>query len=240
MFNLFSIVICISCSVLSWWKFLLYRKQSTDLLCNSMDWFLYDMDLHHKRVQRDADAMNYFSTLAFDQKKYVFACCVKIKLYGDWNNFLYLSLSTGEINVKFLSSLKICLDIANTCFPFENILLKMNTCGFKRGELSDIAKLHFPYFQETYIVTCIFVLLELHIPYCLFKVNISHCNIFTIFFLTLPYCDDVILGGDSLIKFQKWWEGHRVHIKNAVQSPLNVINIARLHRRIQKLVKHLR
>ena len=89
-------------------------------------------------------------------------------------------------------------------------------------------------------MTYILIFLELHIPYCLFKVNISHCNIFTIFFLTLPYCDDVIIGGDSLIQFHKWWEGHRVHIKKTVQSPLNVINIARLQRRIQKLVKHLR
>ena len=107
-------------------KSLLYRSQSIDLLYNSMDWFLYDIDIHHKQVQRDADAMNYFRTLVFHHKKYLFACCVKIKPYDDWNNFLYLPLSTGEINVKSICSLKICLDIANTCFPFENIFLTMN------------------------------------------------------------------------------------------------------------------
>ena len=147
-FNVFSIVICISCSVLSWRKSLLYRNQSIDLLCNSMDWFLNDIDLHHKWVQRDADAMNYFSTLAFQQKKYVFACCVKIKLYGDWNNFLYLSLSTGEINVKSLSSLKICLDIANTCFAFENILLTMNTCASREENYPILPNFTFLFFKK--------------------------------------------------------------------------------------------
>ena len=28
-----------------------YRNQSTDLLCKSMDWFLYDTNLHHERVK---------------------------------------------------------------------------------------------------------------------------------------------------------------------------------------------
>ena len=27
-----------------------YRNQSIDLLCKSMDWFLYDNDLRHERV----------------------------------------------------------------------------------------------------------------------------------------------------------------------------------------------
>ena len=29
-----------------------YRTQSTDLLCKSMDWFLYDRDLRHERVNK--------------------------------------------------------------------------------------------------------------------------------------------------------------------------------------------
>ena len=33
---------------LSWRRSLPYRNQSIDLLCQSMDWFLYDMDLHHE------------------------------------------------------------------------------------------------------------------------------------------------------------------------------------------------
>ena len=32
---------------LSWWRSLSYRPQSIDLFCKSMNWFLYDMDLHH-------------------------------------------------------------------------------------------------------------------------------------------------------------------------------------------------
>ena len=28
-----------------------YRNQSIDLLCKSMDWFLYDSGLRHKRVK---------------------------------------------------------------------------------------------------------------------------------------------------------------------------------------------
>ena len=36
---------------LSWWKSLSYRNQVTNLQCRSMNWFLYDRDLHHKRVQ---------------------------------------------------------------------------------------------------------------------------------------------------------------------------------------------
>ena len=30
---------------------LLYRIQSNDLLCKSIDWFLYDRDLRHERVK---------------------------------------------------------------------------------------------------------------------------------------------------------------------------------------------
>ena len=35
---------------LSWRRSLSYRNQSTDLLCKSMDWFLYDRDPRHERV----------------------------------------------------------------------------------------------------------------------------------------------------------------------------------------------
>ena len=43
-----------------------YRNQSFDLLCKSMDWFLYNSSLHHERVKTDRmtfndkdNAMNY-------------------------------------------------------------------------------------------------------------------------------------------------------------------------------------
>ena len=36
---------------LFWRRSISYRNQSIDLLCNSMDWFLYDRDLRQKRVK---------------------------------------------------------------------------------------------------------------------------------------------------------------------------------------------
>ena len=35
----------------SWWKSLSYRNQTIDLLCKSVDWFLYDRNLRHDRVK---------------------------------------------------------------------------------------------------------------------------------------------------------------------------------------------
>ena len=32
-----------------------YRNQSIDLLCKSMDWFLYESDLRHERVNGGTD-----------------------------------------------------------------------------------------------------------------------------------------------------------------------------------------
>ena len=37
--------------IISWRRSLSYRNQFTDLLCKSMDWFLYDRDLHRERVK---------------------------------------------------------------------------------------------------------------------------------------------------------------------------------------------
>ena len=33
-------------------RFLLYRNQSIDLFWKSKDWFLYDRDLRHERVEK--------------------------------------------------------------------------------------------------------------------------------------------------------------------------------------------
>ena len=38
---------------LSWRRLLSYRKQSIDLLCESMDWFLYDNGLRRERVKKE-------------------------------------------------------------------------------------------------------------------------------------------------------------------------------------------
>ena len=37
---------------LSWRRPLPYRSQSIDLLCKSMDWFLYDNGLRHEELNR--------------------------------------------------------------------------------------------------------------------------------------------------------------------------------------------
>ena len=40
-----------ACLALSWRRSLSYRNQSIDLLCKSIDWFLYHRDLRHERVK---------------------------------------------------------------------------------------------------------------------------------------------------------------------------------------------
>ena len=40
-----------ACLALSWRRSLSYRNQSIDLLCKSIDWFLYDRGLRHERVE---------------------------------------------------------------------------------------------------------------------------------------------------------------------------------------------
>ena len=35
-----------------WQKSLSYKNYTIGLLCKSMDWFLYDMDLRHERVKK--------------------------------------------------------------------------------------------------------------------------------------------------------------------------------------------
>ena len=40
-----------ACLALSWRRSLSYRNQSIDVLCKSIDWFLYHRDLRHERVK---------------------------------------------------------------------------------------------------------------------------------------------------------------------------------------------
>ena len=37
--------------IISRWRSLSYRNHSSDLFCKSVDWFLYDRDLCHKRIK---------------------------------------------------------------------------------------------------------------------------------------------------------------------------------------------
>ena len=45
------IMVCQVALTLSWRRPLSYRNQSINLLCKSMDWFLYDNVLRHERVK---------------------------------------------------------------------------------------------------------------------------------------------------------------------------------------------
>ena len=54
---------------LSWRRSLSYKNQSIDLLCKSMDWFLYDRDHHHERV--NTNTLTHFMPL--------------ISFYTPWN-----------------------------------------------------------------------------------------------------------------------------------------------------------
>ena len=64
-------VLVILCLTLSWRRSLSYRNQSIDLLCKSMDWFLYDRDLCHEKV--NVGDINLFLC------NVPILCCLKIK-----------------------------------------------------------------------------------------------------------------------------------------------------------------
>ena len=51
--NLSSNYVLRFCLTLSYRRSLSYRNQSIDLFCKSMDWFLYDWDIHHGIVKKE-------------------------------------------------------------------------------------------------------------------------------------------------------------------------------------------
>ena len=60
-------IICFYNSIMTWRRPLSYRNQFIDLLCKSVDWFLYDRGLRHKRVNvvltnRDEVIQQYFKS----------------------------------------------------------------------------------------------------------------------------------------------------------------------------------
>ena len=63
----------INALTLSWRRLFSYRNQSIDLLCKSMDWFLYDNGFRHERVKmnpnfiyrKDFHKVKYFSMTSF-------------------------------------------------------------------------------------------------------------------------------------------------------------------------------
>ena len=48
---------------LSWRRSLSYRNHPIDLICKSVDWFLYDRDLRHERVNMDNESVGAILTL---------------------------------------------------------------------------------------------------------------------------------------------------------------------------------
>ena len=60
----------LSCLTLSWWRPLSYRNQSIDLQRKSLDWFLDDNDLRHKRVNSSRKCL--LKRIKFAGKLYAF------------------------------------------------------------------------------------------------------------------------------------------------------------------------
>ena len=63
---------------LSWRRPLSYRNQYIDLLCKSMDWFLYDRDLRHERVN---DCASFLKIILMEHNVPVLNC-----LYFFWEH----------------------------------------------------------------------------------------------------------------------------------------------------------
>ena len=75
---------------LSWRRLLWYRKQSIDLLCKSMDWFLYDHGLRHDRVKGFTE---YFQaiTRSSHQRCFVKKVFLQISQYSQENTCVRVS-----------------------------------------------------------------------------------------------------------------------------------------------------
>ena len=74
---------------LSWWRPLSYRNQSIDLLCKSMDWFLYDNGLRHER----------FNTLIHFMPLVLFSTPGK---HQKTSGSCHVKVATNWCSVKFL------------------------------------------------------------------------------------------------------------------------------------------
>ena len=75
---------------LSWQRPLSYKNQSIDLLCKSMNWFLYDNDLRHERVKSNAA---YFLRVPFIVKN----ASLRIKMTHQPNNIFLLKSDFSEL-----------------------------------------------------------------------------------------------------------------------------------------------
>ena len=84
---------------LSWQRSLSYSKQSIDLLCKSVDWFLYDIDLRYERVNA-----RFLKLLTFKGLTLIFLRWLGI----DWLN--YSLQHVAPLFPTFLQALKNVLE----------------------------------------------------------------------------------------------------------------------------------
>ena len=64
---------------ISWWMSLSYRNQSIDLQNKSMEWFLYDRDVPHERVNFSRDHCRRLCYI-LPQAKFLFRLCYRLPL----------------------------------------------------------------------------------------------------------------------------------------------------------------
>ena len=84
---------------LSWRRLLSYRNQSIDLLCKSMDWFLFDKDLRHERDKLMQNTQqNSKSFLLYIHEK-IYSNLLQIKI--DTTKFL-VSINKIKIQLQML------------------------------------------------------------------------------------------------------------------------------------------
>ena len=94
---------------LSWQRSLSYSKQSIDLLCKSVDWFLYDIDLRYERVNA-----RFLKLLTFKGLTLIFLRWLGI----DWLN--YSLQHVAPLFPTFLQALKNVLE-TSFAMPFNMV-----------------------------------------------------------------------------------------------------------------------
>ena len=126
----------------SWLRYLSYRNQPIDLQGKSMDWFLYDRDVHHARIKSIWYARSYFA-VADDWQSFLpqqtISTCLQIASYdlsGYYRELISPKLTEKPDQVPARSRHRQCSIkqvflkkwLSHSCFPY-------NTVGFSGGLL---------------------------------------------------------------------------------------------------------
>ena len=106
----------------SWWSSLLYRNQSIDLLCKSMDWFLYDRGLRHERVK---------SLHVLKQVRGIIISFDKNSLQRQFKDVIY---SRKKVNFRYLTGSRTCLCITVLKITDTLQILKFKWSYVKMGD----------------------------------------------------------------------------------------------------------